>query len=189
MGGLGTLYVVSSPSGGGKGSILSQVLARDSKLAYSVSATTRQPREGEVDGTDYFFVDDETFKEWRDAGRFAEWAEVHDNLYGTPRDAIENELAAGKDVVFELDVQGMQNMKKLYPAAATIFIMPPSLDELERRLRNRGGLEDEELALRLANAEEEMKLRHDFDHVIMNDNLDCAVADFESIVAKRRAAA
>lgn len=182
----GTLFVVSAPSGGGKRTILSRVLAVDPLLAYSVSVTTRSPREGEVEGVDYIFVSAEVFDQWVREGRFAEWANVHTHRYGTPKEELTKGLASGRDLVLELDVQGMRSVRPLGYDMKSVFIMPPSLEELERRLRNRGSVDEAELQIRLGNAGEEMASRDEFDYVIVNDVLDDAVAEFEAIVAEIR---
>lgn len=184
----GTLFVVSSPSGGGKGSILSQVLAKDRQLAYSVSATTRSPHENEVEGKEYYFVDAETFGRWIEEDRFVEWAVVHDNRYGTLKDQLEEKLAGGQDVVLELDVQGAESLRAFRSDAVLIFIMPPSLEVLEQRLRRRDRDDESALNLRLKNAQREMEQRDKFDYVIVNDSLDEAVNRFETIVETTRKA-
>lgn len=155
-------------------------------LVYSVSATSRPPRPGEVDGEDYRFIGPEEFERWVKEGRFAEWAKVHTSCYGTPKEELDRLLATGRDVVLELDVQGMRSVRGLAYDMRSVFIMPPSLEELERRLRGRGGMEEVELEVRLRNAEEEMASREEYDEVIVNDVLEDAVARFEAIVATAR---
>ncbi len=182
----GNVFVVSAPSGAGKRTVLERVLARDPRLEYSVSATSRRPRPGEVDGRDYYFLTPEEFRRRRDAGAFVEWAEVHGNLYGTLREEIERKRASGRDLILEVDVQGMRQLRDSGLDVTTIFIVPPSLEVLEERLRGRGTEAPEELALRLRNAREEMAARHSFDYIVINDSLDQAVADFEAIVRASR---
>lgn len=182
----GTLYVVSAPSGGGKGTILASVLERDPRLKYAVSATTRPPRDGEVDGKHYRFLSDEEFERWKSAGRFLEWARVHSHQYGTPVDGVTTALEAGKDVVLELDVQGMRSVRRVRPSAVTVFIAPPAMDELERRLRARGGLSEAEFKVRLHNAEEELAAKDEYDYIVVNDDLESAIAEFERILAEHR---
>lgn len=182
----GIIFVLSSPSGGGKGSILRRAFAKDRRLCYAVSATTRKPREGEVDGKDYVFATDEQFDKWLEDDRFIEWAEVHGRRYGTLKDQLNKQLQSGSDVVLELDVQGMRSLKTLGYDVVSIFIAPPSLDELERRIRERGGIPEDEIQRRMETAKAEMAVRHEYDHIILNDNLDEAVAEFEAIVAKAR---
>lgn len=184
----GLVVVVSAPSGGGKGTILQKVLEADPKLAHSVSATTRAPRATEVDGVHYTFLDEPTFRRWIDEGRFAEWARVHGQYYGTPKAQLERLLAQGRDVVLELDVAGMRSVRGLYSDAVTVFIMPPSLAELEKRLHARGGLTDAEIGLRLENAKQEIAAKGEYDHVIVNDSLDSAVSQFREIIRRARAA-
>ena len=182
----GILVVVSAPSGGGKGSILERVMRADPALRHAVSATTRAPRPGEVDGRHYYFVDRQTFENWIQQGRFAEWANVHSELYGTLHDELDRLAEAGSDVVLELDVQGMRSMRKLRPEAATVFIEPPSLEELRDRLKKRGDLGEKDLALRLRNAEAELAAKNEYDCRILNDDLDRAVADFTAFVQRSR---
>jgi len=183
---LGKLFVVSAPSGAGKDTVLNAVLARDPNLEVSVSATTRAPRPGEKEGEDYFFLSREEFLVRRSAGQFAEWAEVHDHLYGTPKEELRRRLASGRDVVLELDVQGMFNVKRLFPEAVSIFIAPPSFDALEERLRKRGANTEEDIILRLRNAREELAAQGAFDYVVVNDGLEEAVADILAIVRAER---
>lgn len=185
----GLLIVVSAPSGGGKGTILRRVLDADPGLRHSVSATTRAPREGEIEGEHYYFVDRPTFERWIAEGRFAEWANVHGEFYGTLNEELERIRASGRDVVLELDVQGMRSVRALRPEAATVFIEPPSLRVLEERLRKRGDLSEETLRLRLRNAEAELAAKNEYDCRILNDNLDSAVAQFEAFVERARASA
>jgi guanylate kinase len=185
----GIVLVVSAPSGGGKGTILKRVLANDSRLRHTVSATTRAPRDGEVDGVQYRFVDRATFKQWIDEGQFVEWASVHDEMYGTLHEELDRILAEGGDAVLELDVQGMRSIRALRPETKTIFIEPPSMDVLEQRLRKRGGLTEDALRVRLRNARAEIAAKNEYDRVIVNDDLDRAVSEFKSAVAQFRAAA
>ena len=187
--GNGLLIVVSAPSGGGKGTILRRVLAQDPRLRHAVSATTRAPRNGEVEGEHYYFVDRATFEQWIEEGRFAEWANVHGELYGTLHEELDRIRAAGRDVILELDVQGMRSIRKLRPEAATIFIEPPSMAILEDRLRKRGDLTDAALAVRLRNAEAEISAKNEYDCQILNDDLDRAIKQFEEFVTRSRASA
>ena len=182
----GTLYVLSSPSGGGKGSILSAAFERDPLLKHSISATTRCPRDGEQNGQHYRFVDDTQFDAWINENKFVEWAKVHNHRYGTLREELDALLATGCDVVLELDVQGMRSLKNQRDDVVSIFVEPPSFEELERRVRARGGLTDEELAIRMRTAREEMTHKEAYDHVIMNGVLDDAIADFEGILRETR---
>jgi guanylate kinase len=184
--GTGSLFVVSAPSGAGKHTVLHRVLAADPRLEYSVSATTRAPRPGEVHGRDYYFLDRGEFGRRVEQGGFVEWAEVHGNLYGTLREELERRLSSGKDVVLEIDIQGMRNLKQSGFDAVTVFIMPPSPSVLERRLRGRGTESPETVELRLRNAREEMEARHAFDYIVVNDRLSKAVADLKAIVRAQR---
>lgn len=181
----GLLIVVSAPSGGGKGTILKRVSEADTRLRHTVSATTRPPRPGEQDGKHYYFISRPTFDRWVDEGKFAEWADVHGQRYGTLRAELERVRGTG-DAVLELDVQGMRSIRTQNPEAVTIFLLPPSLEALEERLRNRGDLNAEALALRLRNAEAEIGAKNEYTYQILNDTLDTAVAEFHEILRKER---
>ncbi len=183
----GTLFVVSSPSGGGKGTIIRHVLEVVENLRYSVSYTTRAPRLGEVDGREYFFVNRETFQEMVAAGEFLESACVHGNLYGTAKNQIIEDTAAGADIILEVDVQGAASVRQLLMDSVSIFILPPSYDVLRQRLIARGTDSPEELELRLRNAPEELKQYSAFDYVIINDEIDRAVGQLASIIYAERA--
>jgi guanylate kinase len=182
----GKLFVVSAPSGAGKKTVLDRLLAQDPQLTYSVSATTRDPRPGEVDGKEYYFLDRAEFERRVTDGAFVEWAEVHGNLYGTLRTELERLRSSGKDVVLEIDVQGMRNLKRDGLDAATIFIMPPSLAELERRLNKRGTNNLEDIAVRLRNARDEIAARGEYDHVVVNDEVGRAAEEMKQIIAQYR---
>jgi guanylate kinase len=182
----GTLFVVSAPSGGGKHVVLKGVFAEDASIEYSVSATTRAARPGEVDGRDYFFLTRDEFRRRVDLDDFLEWAEVHGNLYGTPREELSLRLASGKDVIMELDVQGMRSIRARMPEAVTVFIMAPSLEETEHRLRRRGVNTDQDIALRMNNARDEIAARNEYDYIIVNKNVDDAVADMRAIIRAER---
>lgn len=151
------------------------------RFAFSVSYTTRKPREGEVDGTDYHFVDHETFLTMKDDGKFAEWAEVHGNYYGTPRKPVQDMLTQGKDVLFDIDVQGAMQLRESFPSGLFVFLLPPSKAELERRLRGRGTDADEQIALRLSNAEKEVRMANEFDYLIINGNLEKAYDELRAV--------
>lgn len=180
------VFVVSAPSGAGKHTILKRVLARDPELTYSISATSRPPRPGEQDGREYYFLDRAEFERRAAAGEFAEWAEVHGNLYGTLRRELDRIAASGKDALLELDVQGMRNMKRMGVAPVTVFIMAPSFEELEQRLRARGTDSGEVIAVRLKNARREVAAKDEFDHVIVNVDIREAVVELEAIVKRAR---
>jgi guanylate kinase len=183
----GVLYVVSSPSGGGKGTLIRRVLDVMPDLSYSVSYTTRAPRNGEIDGREYFFVDRKRFEEMAEAGEFLEWANVHGNLYGTARRQVRDEIAAGTDLVLEVDVQGAASVRRLGLDSVSIFILPPSPETLRQRLIARGTDSAEELAIRLCNAPEELSQYATFDYVILNDQVERAAAQLASIVSAERA--
>ncbi|MBM3288805.1 MAG: guanylate kinase [Candidatus Hydrogenedentes bacterium] len=180
------MFVVSAPSGAGKHTILKRMLAHDPDLTYSISATTRKPRPGEQDGREYYFLERAEFERRVAAGEFAEWAEVHGNLYGTLRSELERIRATGKDALLELDVQGMRNVKRMGVRPVTVFIMAPSFEELEQRLRARGTDSDEVIAVRLNNARNEVAAKDEFDHVIVNVDIRDAVAELDAIVKKAR---
>ena len=183
----GTLFVVSSPSGGGKGTIIREVLDVVENLSYSVSYTTRAPRLNEVNGREYFFVSRETFDEMVAAGEFLEWARVHGNFYGTSKKQILDETASGADIILELDVQGAASVRQLLMDSVSIFILPPSYDVLKKRLFARGTDSPEELDVRLRNAPEELKQYSSFDYVIINDEIDRAAGQLASIIYAERA--
>ena len=183
----GTLFVVSSPSGGGKGTIIRHVLELVENLRYSVSYTTRAPRLSEVDGREYFFVNREIFEEMAAAGEFLEWACVHGNLYGTAKDQVIEETTAGSDIILEVDVQGAASVRQLLMDSVSIFILPPSYEVLRQRLIARGTDSPEELELRLSNAPEELKQYSAFDYVIINDEVDRAVGQLAAIIHAERA--
>ncbi len=170
----GLALVICAPSGAGKTTLLKRLTAEFPRFAYSVSCTTRAPRTGEVDGGDYHFISPEEFIRRREAGFFAEWAEVHGNLYGTPLDAVRSLLAEGRDVLFDIDVQGAAQLRETLPEAVTVFILPPSRKELERRLRGRGTESEDCIRRRLAAAAQEVAQAHLFDHCIVNADLEHA---------------
>jgi guanylate kinase len=183
----GVLYVVSSPSGGGKGTLIRRMLAVVPDLSYSVSYTTRAPRNGEVNGREYFFVNREKFQAMVASDAFLEWANVHGNLYGTARNQVVDETTAGHDIVLEVDVQGAASVKKLGLDSVSIFILPPSLDTLRQRLITRGADSPEELEVRLHNAPEELKQYIAFDYIIFNDEIERASTQLASIISAERA--
>ncbi len=172
----GKLYVISGPSGVGKGTLVSKLLELRDDVALSVSATTRSPRPGEVDGKNYFFLTKEKFKDLIDADGFIEWAEYASNFYGTPLDFVEEQLAAGKNVILEIEVQGAFQVKEKLPDATLIFIEPPSMDELERRIIGRGTESEDVIESRMRTARVEMERKMEYDITVMNDDVDSAVA-------------
>ena len=173
----GNLFVISGPSGAGKGTLVQMVLPRVADAWLSVSATTRQPREGEVDGVHYQFLGEDEFSRLIDEDGLLEWACVHGCHYGTPKSTVLEHMNAGDQVILEIDVQGALQVKEIIPEAHLVFIAPPSMEELERRLRGRGTETEEKIALRMGNARHEMELRPKYDVCLTNDNLDeCADA-------------
>ena len=170
----GSLLIVTAPSGAGKTTLVGGLLERDTNVRLSVSYTTRAPREGEVE------------RGLRDRGEFLEWAEVHDNYYGTSKSWIREQIAAGSDIVLEIDWQGAQQVRRAFPDAVGIFVLPPSFDALEARLRSRGTDSEDVIARRLLGARGEMRHVGEFDYVILNDVLEDAIADLIAIVRASR---
>jgi guanylate kinase len=182
----GNLFCVAAPSGAGKSSLVKALLELDSHLVVSVSHTTREPRGQEVHGREYWFIDEPEFRAMVARGEFFEWAQVHGHLYGTSRKAIEERLMRGEDVVLEIDWQGALQIKRLFPHAVLIFILPPSWQELEQRLRRRGEDRPEVIATRLANARLEVAQARDFDFVIVNSLFETALFDLKAVVHSQR---
>jgi guanylate kinase len=182
----GTLFIVCAPSGAGKTSLVNALLDREPDIELSVSYTTRPPREGEVDGRDYHFVTRAVFLEMAARGEFLESAEVHGNLYATSQAWIEARMREGRDIVLEIDWQGAEQVRRLVQGAVGIFVLPPSLDALHRRLTARGKDSSEVIERRLANAREEIGHVGEFDYVIINQSFDVAVVDLVSIVRATR---
>lgn len=178
----GLLFIVAAPSGAGKSSLVNALLAEDPQLALSISYTTRPPRSGEANGREYHFVDRPTFERMLDADEFLESAEVHGNLYGTPQRQIAQMRASGRDVVLEIDWQGARQVRRIFPEAIGIFIMPPSMAELERRLRARDKDTKAAIRRRLAAAAEEMSHWAEFDYAIINNNFEDARRDLAAVV-------
>lgn len=183
----GALIIVSAPSGCGKSTLLHRLMEKREKLRFSVSATTRSPREGEVDGKDYFFVDHPTFERMIAKDAFLEHAEYVGNHYGTPRAAVEELLDAGYDVYLDIDVQGAMQIKRIRPETLTIFVTPPSLPELENRLRSRGTDSDEVIRSRLETAERELILKDHYDYVVVNDEVDRAAGEISDLIDSYKA--
>lgn len=182
----GNLFVIAAPSGAGKSSLVNALLEADPHLALSISHTTRAPRGQERDGCEYWFVDEARFRRMVDQGDFLEWAQVHGNLYGTSRPAVEQRLAAGDDVVLEIDYQGALQVQQRYADAVLIFILPPGWDELRRRLTQRGEDSAEVIERRMANARIEVAQARQFDFVIINALFDTALFDLKSVVHAQR---
>jgi guanylate kinase len=185
--GRGMLVVVSSPSGGGKGTLIRRALKTVPNLGYSISFTTRLPREGEVDGRDYFFVTIEKFNSMVEANGFLEWAVVHGNYYGTSHAQVEGERRAGHDIILEIDVQGATSVRRLARDAVSVFILPPSFEVLRDRLVRRGSERPDDLALRLRNSLGEVEHYREFQYVIINDDAESAAELLASIIYAERA--
>ena len=179
---VGILFVISGPSGAGKGTLLSKVLERIPDAWVSVSATTRNPRPGEVEGKHYYFLDPERFKSLVDQEGFLEWAQVHDNYYGTLKQSVLDHMRSGDQVILEIDVQGAFQVRKALPEAHLVFIEPPSLEELERRLRQRGTETDEVISSRMKTAEVELAQKMEYDIQVVNDDLERAVNELVDII-------
>ncbi len=182
----GNLYVVAAPSGAGKTTLVRMLLAEERAVHLSISFTTRAPRPGEQDGREYHFVGVDRFRAMIAQDEFLEWAEVHGNFYGTSKKWIGEQLAAGHDVLLEIDWQGAQQVRKIFPEAIGIFILPPSMEELSRRLTGRGTDAADVIERRLAAAEAEMRHVGEFDYAIINDQLDQALQDLRAIVRSSR---
>ncbi len=178
----GNLFIVSGPSGAGKGTLVKELASRVDDVWVSVSATTRAPRPGEVDGKDYLFVSNERFDELIATGGLLEWAEVHGNRYGTPLAEVQARIADGKQVILEIDPQGAFQVRDQLPETVLIFILAPSKEELMRRLRKRGSETDEQMAVRMATAERELALVGKYDHVVINDDVSRATDEIARII-------
>jgi guanylate kinase len=185
----GKLFVITAPSGAGKSSLIKALLAADPRLRLSISYTTRPPRPGERNAREYHFVDDATFLAMRARGEFLESAEVHGYRYGTSKRVIEDALARGESLVLEIDWQGAQQVRRLYPDCVGIFILPPSLEELERRLRSRGQDTEAVIQKRLANAREELAHAGEFKYAIINKDFDNARHELARIIREERGSA
>jgi len=182
----GLLLVLSSPSGAGKTTLSRRLLAADAGLRMSVSVTTRKPRPGEVDGRDYRFIDVAEFERLKAAGELLEWAHVHGNLYATPKAPVAAALEAGEDVLFDIDWQGARQVRSSFPAVSTIFILPPSMAELRRRLVDRRQDSDEVIDRRMRAARAEISHADEFDFLVVNDDFEAALDDLHSIVRRGR---
>jgi guanylate kinase len=182
----GSLFIISAPSGAGKSSLVKALLAQDNGVDVSVSYTTRTPRSGEQEGLDYHFIDEPTFKIWLAEEKFLEHAYVHGNWYGTSKPWVEAKIAQGKDVLLEIDWQGALQMMQKLPHAVSIFILPPSIEELERRLRGRATDAENIIIKRLAAATEEIAQAHHYNFIIINDDFKIALEQLKSIVSAAR---
>src|SRR5436305_2145696 len=182
----GKLFVITAPSGAGKTSLIEAVMRDDRTLKISVSYTTRAPRKGEKDAVDYHFVDEKTFRAMRSGGEFLESAEVHGNHYGTAKQVILDAVKRGDDLILEIDWQGAQQVRRLYPDCIGIFILPPSIEELERRMRSRGQDADAVIRRRLDNARDELTHAGEFKYAIINKDFDTAKGELTKIIHKER---
>ncbi|MFM7559730.1 guanylate kinase [Cylindrospermopsis raciborskii] len=178
----GKLIVLTGPSGVGKGTLMQNLLAQHPQLYYSVSATTRSPRPGEIDGKSYYFITPNSFQDLVAQGEFLEWAEFAGNYYGTPRAAVLEQIQLGRSVILEIELAGARQIKASYPDALSIFILPPSFLELENRIRARGQDSDEAITRRLNRAKEEIKAASEFDIQIVNDNFATTLNELETIL-------
>ncbi len=183
----GNVFVVSAPSGAGKSTLVQRLVRSVPDLIFSISFTTRKPRPGEVDGRDYFYIADDRFDAMVRDGGFVEWVQVYGHRYGTGRDWLNEMLATGQDVLLDIETTGALNLRKAIPEARMIFILPPSADSLEQRLRSRGKDSDEQIAIRMRHARHEMELYPAYDYLVMNDDLELAYRQFESVILATRA--
>ncbi len=182
----GNLIIITSPSGGGKGTLIAELMKRGVGIGYSISYTTRAKRPNEVEGKDYSFIDRDEFERMIEADEFLEYATVHGSYYGTSRTRVESLIAEGVDVILEIDVQGAADVMKKLPEAVSIFILPPSFQELEQRLRSRNTEEPEQLQVRLRNSFDEVRRYDEFEYVVINDNIADAVRRLESVILGER---
>lgn len=182
----GLLIVISGPSAVGKGTICKEYIKKHANVRVSVSATTRPPREGEVDGVSYFFVTKDAFEKGIENNSYLEYAKVHDNYYGTPLEKVEKQLEEGYDVILEIDVQGALQVKQLYNQGIYIFIMPPSIDELKNRIIGRGTETPEQMDKRLGIAQKEIEAAQQYDYVLINHVVSDSVEQLDEIIEKER---
>lgn len=183
----GFILIVSGAAGVGKGTVISELRKHNKNIHYSISCTTRAPRSGEVDGKDYYFISKERFEEMIEEGAFAEYAFVHTDYYGTPKTKVDEAVRDGKVVVLEIDVQGKEQLDKVYPDAITVFIAPPSFEILEQRLRNRGTESEEKIQIRLENAKKEMAKIEEYKYMIVNDDFVSAAKRLNCIITAEMA--
>ena len=182
----GLLLVVSGPSGAGKGTICKALLNKNDEIKLSVSATTRKPRNGEVHGVNYFFIEKEEFTNMIENGEFLEYAQIYDNFYGTPKSAIIECLEKGQDVILEIEMQGARQIKEVYPEGVFIFVLPPSLEELKSRIVGRGTETQEEIEKRFSCAFEEINQIVNYDYFIINEDIEKSVNDVEAIISAEK---
>ncbi|HHY05136.1 MAG TPA: guanylate kinase [Thermoanaerobacterales bacterium] len=182
----GMLIVISGPSGVGKGTLCNLLLKRKKNIILSVSTTTRLPRDGEINGKNYFFVSKKDFESMIKENQFLEWAKVYNNYYGTPREFVNKNLEKGKDVLLEIDIQGAKQVKHNCPQAIFIFIMPPSIAELETRIKKRGTETQTSLEVRMGNTVNELKAAYMYDYIVINDDIERAVTELCSIISAEK---
>lgn len=180
----GKIIVIAAPSGTGKTTIIKAILKMMPEIVYSISATTRKKRHNEVDGKDYFFIDEETFKQKIENHQFVEWEKVYDYYYGTPKFFVEKIIWEGKSILLEVDVKGALAIKNVYPEANLIYILPPSLEELEKRLRERKTESETDFQKRIERAKMELSLKDKFDYFIVNNNLNTAILEAKEVIEK-----
>lgn len=183
----GLLVVISGASGTGKGTVCKKLFELEKNIAFSVSATTRPPRQGEVDGVNYWFLSKQKFEEMIEAGEFLEWAKVYDNYYGTPLKKVEERLKNGEDVLLEIDTQGALNVMEKMPQGAFIFLLPPSMDELKKRIVGRGTENEESLKKRLGAAKEEIAVADKYQYTVVNDDVENAAKTIRAIIYAEKA--
>lgn len=178
----GILFVLSGPSGAGKGTVCKALMERSPALSVSVSSTTRQPRPGEEEGVNYFFVTKAEFEEKIRNNQLLEWAEVYGNYYGTPRDFVESQLNSGKDVILEIDIQGAMQVRRHYPEGVFLFLIPPSATELRARILGRGTESEESFKARFGAARQELQMMRQYDYVVVNDRVEAACDRIQAII-------
>jgi guanylate kinase len=182
----GFLLIVSGPAGTGKGTVCKELLERNKDIVYSTSATTRKPRKGEVDGVNYFFIEKEKFEDMVENNEFLEHAHVHTNYYGTPREFVIEQIEKGETVLLEIDVQGALQVKENYPEAIFVFLLPPTMEELKNRIVKRGTESNEDIERRYKNAFKEIEFLGKYDYFVINNQIEDAVSDIESIIRAER---